>query len=267
MKSIQAICSFLSMIVIFSCSNDDSNGSSITDPNDIILNNYITQCNDGVTTITGAKAAYWDNAKGIPLPLVQIPLLENTQGQFIHSAYPALGFPLPQGYSGIEVYDQFSGLIGVNVIRNDDSNVVWRYVPTRAFTGPFTPDDAMAIEINDMLNHYNYDGSGLNVECSETVPVNLGGGITRTFNARLLSFQNTTALVYVIVTTVQGLEDISYVTSSVSSGPTTEYNSLVGDIFLPLNFQLLVNDNGLIDSDLDGTPDENDPAPNNPDIP
>lgn len=265
MKSIQLICSVLLLVVLFSCSNtDDGNGNGMN--NTDILNNYVTQCNDGVTTITGAKAAYWDNAKGIPLPLVQIPLLANPQGQFIHPQYPALGFPLPQGYSGFEVYNQFTGEIGVNVVRNGDDAVVWRYVPTSSFTGPFTPDDAMAIEINQMFNHFEHDGSGFEVECSETVPVNLGGGISRTYNARLLRFQNTTALVYVIVTTVQGLEGISYVSSSVSAGPTTEYNNLVETIFLPLNFQLLVNDNGLLDSDLDGTPDVDDTAPNNPNI-
>jgi hypothetical protein len=107
----------------------------------------------------------------------------------------------------------------------------------------------------------------IEVVCSETFPENLGGGITRVYSARLIRFGNFTGQVYVITALIDGLPGTTFVSSSITVGPTNEYNNLVGSIFLPLNFQLLVNDNGLLDSDLDGVPDVDDPAPNNPNIP
>ncbi len=261
MKSIRLIFSLVLPALIFSCSSNDDSGNN----NSEILNNYVTQCNDGVTTITGAKAAYWDNAKGIPLPLTQVPLLDNIQGQFIHPQYPALGFPMPQGYNSIPIFDQTSGTIGVDVRRNDNA-AIWTYVPTTSFTGNFTITDAVTIAVNKMFADMGYNGNDFEVECSETIPVNLGGGVSRIYSARLINFGNFTGQTYAILTTVQGLGGITYVSIATSAGLTNEYNSLVRDIFLPLNFQLLVNDGGELDSDLDGTPDVDDAAPNNPNI-
>lgn len=264
MKSIQFIYSVIVLTIILSCSSNDETGNNNND----ILNNYTTECNG--TIITGPMAAYWDSSKGILIPLTQLPLLANPGPQYIHSQYPALGFPLPNSYNGFDALDQeipgAQGTIGVNVVRNDNA-VVWRYAPTYSFFGNFSVTNAVANEVNLMFNFYGFNGSNFEVICSETFPENLGGGITRVYSARLIRFGNFTGQVYIIATLVDGLPGSTFVSSSVTAGPTNEYNNLVGSIFLPLNFQLLINDNGLLDSDLDGTPDVNDPAPNDPAIP
>ncbi|SDH97152.1 hypothetical protein [Winogradskyella thalassocola] len=262
MKSIQLICTLLVLALICSCSsNDDGNNENDS------LNNYTTECENGngPNTITGPKAAYWDNAKGVPLPLTQPPLLANMEGYYIHNSYPAIGFPLPQGYSGFDIYDQASGTFGVDVKRNDNK-AVWTYIPTTSFTGNFTITDAITLIVNKMFSDVGFNGNSYEVECSETQPVNLGGGVTRIYSARLIRFGDFTGQVYAINTTLEGLVGITYVSAAASVGPTNEYNSLVANIFIPLNYQLLVNDNGLLDSDLDGVPDVDDAAPNNPNI-
>lgn len=263
------MCSILSLTLIFSCSKSDE---STNGNNSDILNNYETECQNGngPNIIMGPKAAYWDNAKGISLPLTQPPLLANQVGYYIHNSFPALGFPLPQGYSGFDALDEeipgAQGTIGVNVVRDNDNAAVWRYVPTYSIVGNFSITNAVANEVNLMFGFYQFNDVNFEVLCSETVPVNLGGGITRIFSARLIRFGNFTGQVYVIATIVDGLPGSTFVSSSVSAGPTNEYDSLVANIFIPLNYQLLVNDNGLLDSDLDGVPDVDDAAPNNPNI-
>ncbi|WP_411893641.1 hypothetical protein [Winogradskyella sp. A2] len=261
MKPIKIIILLTVISLVWSCSKDDDGGNNNSD----ILNNYETQCNDGVTTISGPKAAYWDSAKGIPLPLTQVPLLDNIDGQFIHPQYPALGFPMPQGYNSAPIFNQNSGTIGVDVKRNDNG-AIWTYIPTTSFTGNFTITDAVTIAVNKMFADMGYNGNDFEVECSATIPVNLGGNVSRIYSARLINFGNFTGQTYAILTTVQGLGGITYVSIATSAGLANEYNSLVRDIFLPLNFQLLVNDGGELDSDLDGTPDIDDPEPHNPNV-
>lgn len=83
-------------------------------------------------TLSGPSAIYWDNANGIPVPLTQAPLLANPGLQFIQSQYPALGFQMPQGYNGVEIFSLQLATIRVNVLRNDNA-VVWRHMPATLF--------------------------------------------------------------------------------------------------------------------------------------
>lgn len=161
---------------------------------------------------------------------------------------------MPQGYNGVEILIQQSATIGVNVIRNDNA-VVWRYVPTTSFQGAIAITGVIAFEVNQMFGFYGFNGN-FEILCTETKSVNQGGIFT-TFSARLIRFGNNTGLVWANTHFVQSLGN-TFVTSSVSSGPTNEYENLVMKIFLPLVFQLLVNDNGVLDSDSDGTPDSQD---------
>ena len=104
--------------------------------------------------------------------------------------------------------------------------------------------------------------------CGTVTSAQLDGGVTRLYSARLIRFGNFIGQAYIVKTSLSGLQDISFLSGAIAVGPINEYDSLVGDIFLPLIYQLFPNiDNGLVDSDLDGTPDVSDPAPNNPNIP
>jgi len=248
MKSIKTFIIILLLNVIFSCSSEE---------NDSIANVTSKICN----TVIGPTALYWDYVNGFLIPLNQVPLLDSSGQQFIHSQYPALGFPLPNGYSGIEVFDPQTATIGVNVLRNDNA-AVWRYVPSSSFQGAISISDIMAFEINQMFGLYQFNGN-FEVLCTETKTKNENGIIT-TFSARLIRFGNFTGSVWASTQFVQGLGS-TFVSSSVVSGPTNEYDSLVMNIFLPLSFQLLVgNNNSVLDSDLDGFPDNEDNFPFDP---
>ena len=242
----------LVLVLLVSCSKKDNN----TTQADAIANYTSQLCNN----VSGVKAIYWDGANGLQMPLTEIPLLENTQEQFIHSQYPYLGFPLPQGYTGFELYDEQTATIGVNVIRNDNQ-VVWRYVPTTTFPGNTTITDVMALEINQALAFYQFNGTP-QVLCTET-RTSSENGITTTFSARFINFGNYTALVWANIQNVEGLNSV-FASTATTVGQATEYDDLIMSIFLPLNFQLLVIDNGVLDSDLDGTPDSQDNFPFDP---
>lgn len=113
----------------------------------------------------------------------------------------------------------------------------------------------MAFEINQMLGFYGFNRN-FEVPCTETNPTTQGGIFT-TFSSHLIRFGNNTGLVWANTHYVQSF-GTTFVASSVSSGPTNEYDNLVMNVFFSLVFQLLVNDNGVLDSDLDGTPDAQD---------
>lgn len=252
MKKTKALSLLLLFLFLASCSNDGTN-----DNNDAI-NNFTSQiCNN----VNGATAVYWDYAHGLPTPLTQIPVLADIGGNYIHSQYPPLSFPLPQGYSGFDApTDPLSATIGVNVIRNDNA-VVWRYVPSTRFIGVGNINDIMASEINQMFGFYGFNGN-FEVLCAENQTGNQDGIIIM-FSSRLIRFGNTTALVWVRAHYFESINTF-YVSTSISAGPTAEYNNLVMNIFFPLSFQLLVIDNNVRDSDLDGFPDNQDAFPFDP---
>ena len=241
-------------IISFLCacsSNDD-----VTNPG---LNQFQSQiCNN----VVGPTAAYWDNAHGLPIPLTQIPTIANPGQQFIHSQYPALGFTMPQGYTAQEVLDQQSAALGVNVFR-DDNNVVWRYVPTTTYQGAVPINDVVAFEINQIMQFHGFNGSP-EVLCTTTQSGNTGTLIT-TLGARLIRFGNFTALVTVQTHFEQTL-GVTFTSVSLASGPTAEYDNLVMETFLPIHWQLLVISDDVRDSDLDGTPDNQDSQPFNPNV-
>lgn len=240
--------------ILFSCSKDDN----INNQQNNLQNFSSSICNG----ISGPTAAYWDNSHGLAVPLAQIPTLANPGQQFIHSQYPALGFTMPQGYTAQEVTDPQTATLGVNVFRNDN-NVVWRYLPTSSFVGQVQINDVVAFELNQIMQFHGFNGTP-EVLCTTTQQSTEFGFLT-TFGARLIRFGNFTALLTVQTHFMQSLGN-TFVSVSLASGPTAEYNNLVMQTYLPIHWQLLVISDEVRDSDLDGTPDHQDPAPFNPNI-
>jgi hypothetical protein len=253
MKPIKTFAIILLLNLIFSCSAEDDNGND----NNITVNFRSQICN----TVTGATALHWDHVNGILIPLNQIPLLDSFREQFIHSQYPALGFQIPNNYKGIEVFDSQRTTLGVNIIR-DDNAVVWRYIASSSFQGAISVTDIMAFEINQMFGFYQFNGN-FEVLCTNTRTSNQNG-IATTFSARLIRFGNFTGTVWVNTQFVQSI-GTTFVSSSVASGPTNEYDNLVSDFFLPFSFQLIAGGSSSeLDSDLDGFPDNEDNFPFDP---
>ena len=246
MKAINYVKFVILILLINSCSKDSNDN-----PNN--LNNFVSTICDNATGPTGA---YWDNAHGLAIPLTQIPTLANPGQQFIHSQYPALGFTMPQGYTAQETP---IGL-GVNVIRND-GNVRWRYVPGLTAFSQIEILDIVAAEVNAMFAFHGNQGN-FTVVCQENSTQVQGSFIIST-STRLLRFGNTTGLVAInsFFDTTLGS---TFASVSTASGPTAEYDSLVMNDFLPIHWQLLIIDDSVRDSDLDGTPDNQDNFPFDP---
>ncbi len=245
----------LLFVFISSCSKNDQN-----DNND---NFNVASFNSQLcTNVSGPKAVLWDLLNGIAVPLNFVPLLENINGQFIHSQLPYLGFPMPAGYSATEIYDPNTQAIGVNVIRNDN-NAVWRYLPTITFSGNVSPTDIIAFEINQVMNFHNANVAP-QVICTETRTIP-NGQIVTNFTARLITFENFSATVFVQTLYFSDL-NVTFASISLNSGLSNEYDTLILDTFLPLYWQLLVGPEGVQDSDLDGYPDSQDAAPFDPNV-
>jgi len=250
MKSLKALLNVTLCMMVLSCSNDDNND------NNQLQNFQSSICGN----VTGTQAVYWDYSHGLAVPLTQIPTITNPGGHYIHAQYPALGFQLPSGFTGQDIYIPQTQTIGVNVVRNDN-NVVWRYVPSSTFQGQVAINDILAFEINNMFAFYGFNGTP-QVVCTTTSQESLSV-FTVFFGARLLRFGNMTALVWaknMYDTTL----NMTFTSISVSVAPTAEFDTQVFSTFLPISFQLLVIDNGVRDSDLDGTPDQQDNFPFDP---
>ena len=236
------------VLLFVSCSSDSNDNNSSNN-----LNNFSTDlCNN----VSGPTAAYYANAHGIPLPLTQIPTIANPGQQFIHSQYPALGFTVPQGYNASESQ---AGL-GVNVLRNDNQ-VLWRYVPGLSSLSQVNILDIVAAEVNGLFAFYGHTGN-FNVDCEQNFTQPQGSFIIST-STRIIRFGNITALVAINSYFETSLGS-TFASVSVASGPTAEFDNLVMDVFLPIHWQLLIIDDNVRDSDLDGTPDNQDNFPFDP---
>ncbi len=252
MKTFKYIILLAIVSFLFACSSNDDGTSQ-----------QLNQFQSGIClNITGPTAVYWDGSHNQPTPLSQIPTIANPGQQFIHSQYPALGFTMPQGYIAQEITDQQTGTIGVNVFRTDN-NVVWRYIPSSPAIGQISISDVVNFEINQIKAFYGVTEQG-NIICAEDFVSNEFGFPT-SFSSRLIRFGNFTAQLIVQAHFMPSLGN-TFISVTLASGPTAEFDNLVMDTYLPLHWQLLVISDDVRDSDLDGTPDNQDSAPFNPNI-
>lgn len=248
----QYIFTFVWVFTLVSCSKDSSNNQQDT----------IAGFNSQIcANVTGATALYWDYAHGLPTGLTQIPTIANPGQQFIHSQYPGLGFTMPQGYSATEITIPQVQALGVNVLRND-TNVLWRYIPSMSLQGNVGVNDIIALEINTMFQTLGFNGTPT-VLCTTTQSGSIGGGFQNTFGARLIRFGNFTALVWANTLFDPSL-GFTFASLSVSFAPTNEFDTEVMQTFLPISFQLLIIKDEVRDSDADGFPDNIDNFPFDP---
>ncbi|WP_456441884.1 hypothetical protein [Psychroserpens sp.] len=253
MKAFKYILILAVISLVFACSKDDDNN----DQQD--LEQFISNI---CPTISGPTAIYWDGSHSLPTSLAQIPTIANPGLQFIHPQYPALGFTMPQGYTAQEITDQQTGTIGVNVFRTDN-NVVWRYIPSSPFQGQVQIADIVNFEINQIKTFHGVTEQGV-IVCAEDAVSNEFGFPT-SFSSRLIRFGNFTAQLIVQMHFMPSLGN-TFITVTLASGPTAEFDNLVMETYLPLHWQLLVISDDVRDSDLDGTPDNQDAAPFNSNI-
>lgn len=257
MKSLKPYYLIILAIIITSCSSNDD-GS-------VNFNNAKSQ--QGCLNVVGPTAVYWDYANGIPAPFTSVPIVQNPQGRFNHQAvFTNISVSIPQGYTASQVLVQ-NQTYGVDLRRSNNNNqnkVLWRYYPVTSFASNLSVDQIRAIVINDlMVNEYGFNGTP-EVDCAPQDQVANFGGFTRTFSARAIRFQNTRAIIWIAVSPAVFNQSV---TVSVSAAPINEFDRVALDVFFPLSFELLIRDREtLSDRDRDGTPDIDDPEPNNPNV-
>ena len=235
------------VILLWACSSDSDENNTNN------INDFST---DLCSNVVGPTAAYYANAHGLAIPLTQIPTLSNPGQQFIHSQYPALGFTIPQGYNAFE--NQIG--IGANVVRSDNQ-VVWRYVPGLTALNQIPVLNTVASEVNQLFAFYGHTGD-FNVVCEQNLS-QPQGNFMASLSTRIIRFGNITALVAVNSYFEPSLGS-TFASVTVASGPTGEFDNLIMNVFLPIHWQLLIIDNSVRDSDLDGTPDTQDNFPFDP---
>ena len=244
----------LSALLIYSCGKEDNESG----PN---LNNLESRASSCLN-VQGLTGLYWDFANALPTGLDQPALIQNPGQQFVHSQLPLLGFTMPQGFSAFEITDPQTAAIGVNVLRNDNA-VVFRWIPNSFVLNQIPSQTIIANEINNMFSHFQFNGTP-EVLCSQ-FKQQVFEGIPMEFNARLLRFGNVTGQVWVITTYVAGGTAMAI---SVTAAPSQEYENQVMSTFLPINYQLYVDDRGnIVDKDNDGFTLLEDPDDNDPNVP
>ncbi|RIV73127.1 hypothetical protein [Flagellimonas aequoris] len=250
MKTIQTLIATCIFLFCLGCSSDSDNGKLSAEPQGLCAN------------VSGITGIYWEFAHSIPAPLAQVPVIKNPGGQFIHSLQPLIGFTYPKGFTAFEVTDAQTATLGVNLVR-DDNMVVFRWIPNTQAAGQVSATSIIANEINGIFAHYGFSGTP-EVLCTTTAN-NTFEGISSQFTARLLRFDGITAQIWVRSTYAAGG---TFSAISVTTAPTSEYETQVMDTFFPINFQLFVGRDGtFVDNDKDGVPANEDPDDNNPNIP
>ncbi|MEL6846031.1 MAG: hypothetical protein AAFP02_22715 [Bacteroidota bacterium] len=216
--------------------------------------------------VEGAEAIYWDLRNGIirtDLPK-GVPTLENPGGAYGHPGFPLLGFSYPEGWSPVTIADNnFGHTVGVDLIRGDNQ-AVWRSFST-SLNGFVPILDIVAAEINQALAFLGNPPID-NVVCTNDGEDRSLGNIISQFESRLIRAGSFTIQVNVNVNYVDGLPS-TFVSNQVTVGPTVEYQDLIADVFLPIDWQLLLKPEGddlNRDSDNDGVWDVNDRFPNDP---
>ena len=131
------------------------------------------------------------------------------------------------------------------------------------FPGQINTADVINFEINQIKDFQGVTQQGA-IICDEDF-VSTEFGFPITFSSRLITYGNFTTQIIVQTHFMQGLGN-TFISVILATGPTAEFDNLVMDTFLPIHWQLMVISDNVRDSDLDGTPDNQDPAPFNPEI-
>lgn len=241
-------------LTITSCNNDEEIVPDLSNR---------TALNGGV--IRGAAGLYWDLSTGIPrtdLPGFMPPSVRQAGGSFLHRDWPSLSFEYPAGYRAVEIRGPQTA--GVDLIRQDNQ-VIWRWLTTTTNGFP-SARQLRQQEVGRMLQFYGLNNNNLELVDLDEKEAVLAPGIVARRSISMVRSGQITALVSAEVTHVQGLPTSS-VTYRISSGPTDEYDQLVFDTFLAIEFQMLyASGGGMIDSDGDGVADPYDREPNNPNV-
>lgn len=213
--------------------------------------------------ISGLEGLQWDLHNGVirtDLPGGVPPTISNIGGTYSNPTSPLLGFSYPPGYTPFTVGG--SGVVGVDLIRSDNA-VVWRYVQAST-PGFLSVGDLLNFELDGLREFYGLQGMQPQIICQNQGQGSPAIGISQSFSSVYFTIGGISALLAGTTTITDGL-NTTFTGVRLESAPTAEFQSLILEPFLAIDFQLLIGDpDGVQDSDLDGEPDATDAFPFDP---
>lgn len=185
MKSAIKPIAFIIILFVLSCSKDDND----VNPADALAGVSSQIC----TNISGVEGLYWDISNGILRGDIPggFPVVKNPGGNFVHSAYPPLGFTYPVGYAPTEISQASTQSIGVNLLRNDN-RALWRYQNV-TFFGNTNSNQVLQVEMNQLLNFLGNPGNVQTV-CANSGTKQLVHTLQTTYASALVRMGEFTAL-------------------------------------------------------------------------
>lgn len=215
--------------------------------------------------VTGTEAILWDLYNGVIRTDVSVlpPPVPVPGGSYTNPAFPLLGFIYPAGWSPTTTSGGFQR-VGVNLIRQDQQ-AIWRE-DTQVINGVISARDARDFEVQFLLEFLGQAGAQPQVVCVNEGSGDAGGGIVISFSRVMIRVGNHTAVIAASVTPLPGLPTSSIRTKVVAS-PTAEFPTRAIDVFLAIDWQMLLGDSrNLFDRDGDGWLDGVDAAPDDPNV-
>ncbi len=205
----------------------------------------------------GGLAAYWDWLNGVFHPLAQIPTAGGFWPPYQHPGYPLLGFRHPPDWTPETIAAEHT--IGVNLLRNDRTALYRRF---GTWTDPSPGVRGLRdLELGSWLDAIGRPGPVRTVCVNENQTV-LAPGIFAAGSNIAVECGGFTLITTAQLTAQEGLAGAQIIFNTIIM-PTAERDSLIFDVFLPIHFQQFVGQSSQ-DSDLDGVPDSQDNAPNDP---
>lgn len=221
--------------------------------------------------VRGASAVMWDLEQGLlrtDLPS-GFPRIESVGGAYENKIDPILRFNFPAGWTAADV--EKPGSIGGAVLTRNDGKAIWkleRVVVQRP--GGLAIRELRDQQVLDLLRFLGLQSDLVQpvceIESSYTVlPITLG--IVQSYS-RLL-FRNQGVLGFVGVSALNsgtgGVAGQYKTRFKVAAGPAAEFDQLIENTFLAVDFQMLFVDPATpADADRDGTPDVEDDDPRDP---
>jgi len=205
----------------------------------------------------GGLAVYWDWLNGVFHPLAQVPTPDGVWPSFFHSGYPLLSFQYPPGWTPTQIAAEQT--VGVNLFRNDGA-AAWRWLGTWGDTsrGPRAWRD---FELSSVLEYLG-NPTGVRTICVNEGSQSPAPGLLTAASNIVVEAGDFTIFVVSINTSLDGLAGGQVFFNTVLV-PTSQRDELVFSTFLPIHFQLFIGDT-VEDRDLDGVPDGQDAAPDDP---
>lgn len=219
--------------------------------------------------LQGLTASFWEYFNGIPQAYSTVPTPGLGWILFQHQN-PLLGFQYPPNWNAFTINPPgqviTSQTVGVDVIRNDNQAIFeWLSNFTDVSAGSAALVQA---RFNAIAQALNLTGD-VQILCTNNI-VNdvVPGTIQISSSTRAITIGETMVFIGASVTLTSGISG-GNVTYQVTAAPIQAFETEVANTFLPISFQLLIGDpdKQLTDTDADGTIDQLDPEPNNPNVP